>query len=86
MSWTSGGTKNMDGTLNIRMYARWPFNPNGVSIFTSEINVTKIFNMSTLVKLDMLFRMALEIIRSDHGKCMKCKLNSVRKVLFWVFG
>ncbi len=52
-------------------YARRPFSPKEVFIFSNEKNATRIRNKLTLVKPNMIFRMVLECFRSNHGKGVK---------------
>ncbi len=51
-----------------KVHARRPFNPIEVIIFTSEKNVTRVLNMSTLVKFDIIFRMELELLDPTKRK------------------
>ncbi len=76
----------MDATRNIfRMYARRPSNPNEVFNFTSEKNATiRIRNMSTLIQLDMLFRMALKFLDPTTRK--RSNANSIFLKRCCVFG
>ncbi len=73
--------KNKGPTVYICIYTRQAFQCTK-KVYASEMNATRIWYMSILVKLDMLFRMAPEFVRSDFGK--RVKLN-VFENCFFVF-